>query len=373
LDQQRDYYEVLGVPRDADAKAIKDTFRTLALKFHPDRNKEPGAEERFKEIAEAYAILSDPKKRTEYDTRGHAGVAGLSPEDLFGGIDFEDIFGGFGFDLGGGGLFDRLFRRRAGPRRGRDVEVHVVVPLEKVLSGGEETVRVGHPIACPACGGSGAKAGTEPRPCADCDGSGRQVKSERKDNVSFQQITTCSTCHGRGAIIDTPCPECHATGESRREESLAVKIPVGIEEGMALRVPGRGLPAPVTGGPPGDLLVVVRSARDPRFERHGADLWCRQDLDLTDAVLGTGLEVATLDGEVNVEVPPGTQPDTVLRLTSKGLPEFGGGRRGDLFLRLRVHLPERLSRKQRHLFEQLRELSGETGASEVGGGKETAP
>ncbi|MHA1152505.1 MAG: DnaJ C-terminal domain-containing protein [Alphaproteobacteria bacterium] len=368
MDQQRDYYEVLDVPRDADAKVIKDAFRNLALEFHPDRNKEPGAEERFKEIAEAYAILSDPRKRAEYDARGHVGVAGFSPEDLFGGIDFEEIFGGFGFDWGGGGLFDRLFRRRAGPRRGRDVEVHVVVPLEKVLSGGEETVRVGHPIACPACGGSGAKAGTEPRQCADCDGSGRRVKSERKGNVSFQQIATCPTCRGCGTIIDTPCPECHATGESRREESLAVKIPAGIEEGMALRVPGRGLPAPAAGGPPGDLLVVVRSARDPRFERHGADLWCRQDLDLTDAVLGTGLEVATLDGEVSVKVPPGTQPDTVLRLTGKGLPEFGGGRRGDLFLRLRVHLPERLSREQRRLFEQLRQLGGE-----AGDGKETAP
>jgi molecular chaperone DnaJ len=367
LNQQRDYYEVLGVPRDADRKAIKDAFRKLALKFHPDRNKEPGAEERFKEIAEAYAILSDPKKRTEYDARGHAGVAGFSPEDLLGGIDFEDIFGGFGFDWGGGGLFDRLLRRRADPRRGRDVEVHVVVPLEKVLSGGEETVRIDHPIACPACGGSGAKAGTEPHKCADCDGSGHRVKSERKGNVSFERITTCPACRGRGTIIDTPCPECHATGESRREESLEVKIPAGIEEGMALRVPGRGLPAPEAGGLPGDLLAVVRSARDPRFERNGADLWCHHELDMTDAVLGTSLEVSTLDGEVSVKVPSGTQPDTVLRLTGKGLPEFGGGRRGDLFLRLRVHLPGRLSREQRRLFEQLRELGGETG-----GGEETA-
>ncbi len=353
---QRDYYEVLGIARDADTKAIKDAFRKLALKYHPDRNTEPGAEERFKEIAEAYAILSDPKKRAEYDARGHAGVAGFSPEDLFGDIDFEDIFSGFGSDWGGG-LFDRLFRRRAGPRRGRDVEIHVVVPLEKVLTGGAETVRIDHPITCPACHGSGAKAGTEPRRCAECQGSGRRVRRERKGSVSFQQITTCQTCRGRGTIIDAPCPECGATGQSLRAESLNVKVPSGVEEGMALHVPGRGLPSPEAGGPPGDLLVVVRSARDPRFERHGADLWRSQRVELVDAVLGTSLEVPTLDGEVSVKIPPGTQPDSVLRLSGKGLPEFGGERRGDLFLRVRVHVPEELSAHERRLFHRLRDLA----------------
>ncbi len=353
---QRDYYEVLGVPHDADTKAVKDAFRKLALKYHPDRNKEPGAEERFKEIAEAYAILSDPKKRAEYDARGHAGVAGFSPEDLFGGIDFEDIFAGFGFDWGGGGLFDRLFGRRAGPRRGRDVEVHVVVPLEKVVTGGEETVRLDHPITCPTCQGSGAKPGSEPRRCAECGGTGRQVKSERKGGVALQRISTCSACRGRGQVVDSPCPECGGGGESLREESLAVKIPAGVEEGMALRVPGRGTPAREPGGSPGDLLVVVRSARDPRFERRGTDLWRNEGVELADAVLGAGLEVPTLDGEVAVKLPPDTQPDAVLRLRGKGLPEFGGGRRGDLFLRIRVHLPERLSREERRLFEQLRDL-----------------
>jgi molecular chaperone DnaJ len=351
---RRDYYEVLGVPRDADARAIKAAFRKLALKYHPDRNKEPGAEERFKQIAEAYAILSDPKKRGEYDARGHAGVAGFSPEDLFGGIDFEEIFGGF--DWGGGGLFDRLFRRRAGPRRGLDVEVHVVVSLEKVLKDGEETVRIEHPITCPSCRGSGAEAGTEPRRCADCDGTGRRVRRERKGNVSFQQITTCPTCRGRGTTIDIPCSDCGGTGESLREESLDVKIPMGVEEGMVLRVPRHGLPPHEPGGPPGDLLVVVHSAHDPRFERHGADLWRSQDVGLVDAVLGTSVEIPTLEGVVTVNVPPGTQPNTVLRLDGKGLPEFGGERRGDLFLRLQVQVPEKLSRRERELFERLRDL-----------------
>jgi molecular chaperone DnaJ len=188
---QRDYYEVLGVPRDADQQAIKDAFRQLALRYHPDRNKEPGAEERFKEIAEAYAVLSDPKKRSEYDARGFAGVAGFSPEDLFGGIDFGDLFRGLGFDVdvGAGGLFDRLFRRRrAGPARGRDVELVLEVPLERVANGGEEVIRFTRPDRCQSCQGTGAKAGTTPRRCETCGGTGQHVMSERRAGISFQPI-----------------------------------------------------------------------------------------------------------------------------------------------------------------------------------------
>lgn len=178
--EPRDYYEVLGIPRDADVKVIKDAFRQLALKYHLDRNKEPGSSDRFEEIAEAYAVLSDPKKRAEYDARGYAGVAGFSPEDLFGGIDFEDIFGGLGVDFGGPSVFDRLFRRRAAPRQGESVEVSLTVPLEKVLTGGDETIRVGRPAACQACQASGTKAGTKPRSCAKCGGSGQLVRTQRK-------------------------------------------------------------------------------------------------------------------------------------------------------------------------------------------------
>ncbi len=205
--EPRDYYEILGVPRDADVKAIKDAFRQLALKYHPDRNKEPSASDRFKEIAEAYAVLSDPKKRAEYDARGYAGVAGFSTEDLFGGINFDDIFGGLGFDFGGPGLFDRLYRRRVALRQGENLEFTISVPLERVLSGGEETVHVGRPVTCQACQGSGSKAGTKPRTCSKCGGSGQLVRSQRKDGVSLQQITTCPDCGGRGSFIDIPCPE----------------------------------------------------------------------------------------------------------------------------------------------------------------------
>ncbi len=352
--EPRDFYEVLGVPRDANPKAIKDAFRQLALKYHPDRNKDPGASDRFKEIAEAYAILSDPKKRAEYDARGYAGVAGFSTEDLFGGINFEEIFGRSGFDFGGPGVFDHLFRRRAAPRQGENLEVSITVPLERVLSGGEETVHVGRPVSCQACQGSGAKAGTKPRTCSKCGGSGQLVRSQRKEGVSLQQITTCPDCGGRGNFIDNPCPECGGKGEISRDEVLTLRIPVGVEDGTALRVPGHGLPAEKPGIPPGDLFVLIHAADDLRFERHGRDLYRVETVDVADAVLGTSIDVPTLDGLVSIKVAPGTQPDSLLRLHGKGLPRFGGGARGDLYVRVQVHIPERLSERQRRLFEQVK-------------------
>lgn len=360
---QRDYYEVLGVPKDAEPKAIKDAFRKLALQYHPDRNKEPGAEERFKEIAEAYAVLSDPKKRAEYDARGFAGVAGFSREDLFGGIDFEDLFGGLNFDFGpGGGLFNHFFRRRqAGPVRGANLEVELTIPLEKVVSGGEEKVRLPYQTACSACHGSGAAAGTQPRTCSACNGTGQQTTSRRetrdKNNVVIKQITVCPACSGYGRIIDKPCPDCGGTGRTEREEILSVTIPVGVEEGMALRIPGRGLPSREPGAPPGDLFVVVRSAPNPRFERDGADLWRSEAIAVADAVLGTQLKVPTLNHPAEVTIPAGTQPDTVLRVRGKGLPEFGSRQRGDLYLRIRVHIPEQLSSEERDLYQKLRDLA----------------
>jgi molecular chaperone DnaJ len=308
-----------------------------------------------------------PKKRAEYDARGQAGVAGLSYEDLFGGIDFEDIFGGLGFDfggLGGGGLFDRLFRRRAGPLKGANLEVDLVVPLERVASGGEETVQARRPATCPTCHGSGARPGTTRRNCEDCGGTGQKVKSQRKAGITLQQISTCPSCAGQGVIIDQPCPECAGRGEVFRDETLTVKIPPGVEEGMVLRVPGHGLPSPETGGAVGDLFVVVRSARDQRFERRGADLWRAQTIEVVDAVLGTAVTVPALDGEVTAKVPPGTQPDTVLRLRGKGLPEFGGTRRGNLLLRLQVRIPVSLSAKERKLYDRLQALGGERRGSD---------
>ena len=350
---------MLGVARDADQKAIKDAFRTLALKYHPDRNREAGAEERFKEIAEAYAILSDPKKRADYDARGFAGVAGFSREDLFGGINFEDIFGGLNFDFGMGSPFESFFhRRRSGPARGANIEVDVFVPLERVASGGEEEVRLTRPASCPSCHGTGEKGGAAPPKCEACAGTGRMTRSRRddKEHVLIQQITTCPVCQGRGSKSEHPCPKCQGSGEVEQEESLTVKIPVGVEEGLALRIPGKGMPSPDPGGMAGDLFAVVRTRPDERFERVGADLLRLETIPLTDAVLGATLNVPTLDGSASVTVPPGTQPDAMLRLKEKGLPVFGAGPRGDLYLRIGVRLPEHLTRKERELYEKLREL-----------------
>jgi molecular chaperone DnaJ len=352
---QRDYYEVLGVPRDADQAAIKDAFRRLALQYHPDRNKEPGAEERFKEIAAAYAVLSDPRKRADYDAGGLAGVAA---EHLWSGLDLEEVFGGLGLDLGET-LFDRFFgrgRRRRGPARGPDLEVPLEVTLERVATGGEETVRVTRPGACGACGGSGARAGTRPRACETCGGTGQHVASRREAGITVQQISICPGCHGRGQIIDQPCPECAGRGQAAAEEALGVKIPPGVEDGTVLRIPGRGLPSPEPGGGPGDLHVLVRTAPDSRFERDGADLWRVETVEVAEAALGTTLGVPTLDGPATVTVPPGTQPDSVLRLRAKGLPGPGGRGRGDLYLRVRVHIPGELGPEERDAYERLRAL-----------------
>jgi molecular chaperone DnaJ len=359
---QRDYYEVLGVSRDADAKAIKEAFRKLVMKYHPDRNKSPDAEAKFKEVAEAYAVLSDPKKRADYDSHGFAGVAGFSAEDLFSGINLDDIFGeaGFGF---GGGLFGDLFgrhRRPTGPARGRDLEVQLVIPLDKVNIGGEEVVHFSRPVVCSGCKGVGAAPGTEPRKCDACGGSGRQVttRDETKEggSVRFQQIATCPVCHGQGSFIDHPCKQCGGTGRQHKDDKLKVSIPAGVEEGMALRIPGHGLPSEEAGGVSGDLYVIVSTAPDSRFVRRGADLWMTEPVEIPDAVLGTTLKIATLDGHLDVKVPAGTQADEILRLRGKGLVKFGGYGRGDINIRLSLHVPEHLSKEEKELYQQLREM-----------------
>ncbi len=360
---QRDYYEVLGVSRDADAKTIKDTFRELAMKYHPDRNKSPEAEARFKEIAEAYAILSDPKKRADYDARGFAGVADFSAEDLFSGIDFGDM--GFDFDLGRGGLFGDLFGRHRhprGPAKGADLEVELIISLEKVSAGGDETVHFNRPVSCPDCHGSGLQAGTEARKCAACDGSGKQVTSrqEKKDkgSINFQQITVCPVCNGQGNFIDHPCETCGGRAEINEDDNLKVTIPAGVDDGTALRIPGHGLPSRSAGGSPGDLYVIVRSKRDPRFERHGADLWRRELIEIPDAVLGSKIKVPTLDEHIEVKVPAGSQPDEVLRLKGKGLPVFGAPMRGDINIRLQVNIPKKPTKEEKDLYKKLREKRG---------------
>ncbi len=368
--ERRDYYEILGVPRDADPKSIKSAFRELALRYHPDRSDDPEAEERFKEIAEAYAVLGNPEKRAAYDAGGFAGVSGFGPEDLYGGLDVDDLFGGLGFDFGGigrGGLFDRLFGgARRGPPRGAHVEARVAIPLAVVAHGGQQRVAVRHPRACSTCSGSGARPGTTPRACADCGGAGQRVSTSQKGGVHMQTVTACPTCAGRGHFIDDPCTACGGRGLVAEAESLTVTIPVGIHDGMVLRVPGKGMPPPAPGGSAGDLHVVVETLPDPRFTRRGPHLWREQEIGVADAVLGTSLTVPTLDGRAKLQVPAGTQPASVLRLRGKGLPEFGGGVHGDLYVALRVSVPADLSAEERALWERLRELGAAAGDREAG-------
>lgn len=354
---QRDYYDVLGVSREADQAAIKEAFRKLTLKYHPDRNKDPEAEERYKEIAEAYAMLSDPEKRRQYDRGGFAGVADFSAEDLFGHIDLGDLFGERDFGFGGGSIFDRFFSggRHRRVSKGKDLEIVVYLPLERIAVGGEETVRFQRSAPCDSCNGSGAEAGTQPKRCETCGGSGKQVlRSDQQKGVFFQQIATCADCHGRGTVIENPCQRCQGLGKLDKEESLTVNIPKGAEEGMMLRVPGHGLAGAQPGIPPGDLYVVIGSQPDARFQRQGADLWRVQTVDLIDAVLGATFRVPTLDGEVEVTLPAGTQSDEILRLRNKGLPFQESDRKGDLNVKIRVEIPTHLSATERQLYQQLR-------------------
>lgn len=308
-------------------------------------------------------MLSDPGKRAEYDRHGFAGVAGFSPEDLFSGIDFDDIFGGFDFGLGASGLYNRFFghgHHRPGPRSGANVEVDLTVSLARIAAGGEEEIRFERRKTCPTCQGKRAAPGTAGRQCESCGGTGRQARQEsrhdKQGNLLIQHVIACPTCGGRGELIEHLCPECAGEGTIVRPERLTINVPAGAEEGMALRIPGKGLPAAETRGAPGDLYVVVRSAPDPRFERDGPHLWRMETIGIADAALGAELTVPTIEGTATARVPPGTQPDTVLRLRGKGLPEFGSRTRGDLFLRLRVHVPERLSPEQKAAFERLRDL-----------------
>jgi len=364
---QKDYYEILGIDKNADLKTIKSAFHKLALKYHPDRNKSPDAEERFKEIATAYGVLSDPKKRAEYDTKGFSGVENYSYEDLFGGLDLGDIFGGFGVEsdlstgFGGGGLFDRFFHRHPQDTfKGRDIYVQTEVSLEKILHGGEEIIHYSRPMTCSDCKGTGAKPGTTPRTCEECQGSGKKVISRKQQQeqgaINFQQITVCPKCFGQGTFIDEPCKSCRGKGQVEKKESIKLKIPIGAEDRMSLRVAQHGLPSPQPGGPPGDLFVQLFTVPDARFERIGSDLWRNETLHVADAVLGTTLIIPTLEKDIEVHVPAGTQPDTVLRLKGKGLPVYNSDIFGDLKIRINVHLPEKLTDKEKKLFETLREL-----------------
>lgn len=348
-----DYYEVLGISRDADTETIKTAFRRLARRYHPDISTEPDAEQRFKEIAEAYGVLSDPAKRASYDAQGSAGLGGATAEDLWGGIDFTDIFGSGAAAFGG--LFERLFGpAAAGPPRGQDVRLDLVISLDEVLTGGNHAVTIRRPGSCPQCAGTGSERGTAPRRCPGCGGTGRRATASRHGPLLVRQVTTCPECGGRGLVIDQPCPACAASGTAVREETVTIGIPPGIPEGATLRLAGRGMPSPMPGAPPGDAYVSIRTRADSRFTRAGAELWHNLRIQAPDAALGVTMAVPVPGGQARVRVPPGTQPGSVLRVAGKGLPRYGGHGHGSLNLTVILDIPKHLSARQRQLYEQLR-------------------
>jgi len=358
-DTKRDYYEVLGVDRTATRDQIKHAYRRLALQFHPDKNKDPGAAAKFRELAEAYAVLSDDTKRKEYDTTGHAGVSERwSSEDLMRDFHFGDFFGGRFGDLSGmfGDLFGRRMRPGAGSRRGVDLRYDVELTLEEAARGGEREICFTRSEKCADCGGSGAKAGTKPLACHDCRGAGQKQDVKMRKDVRLVTLTTCARCQGRGQIVESPCLLCQGGGYRFLPHALKVKVPPGVDDGMVIRLPGQG-EANANGGPPGDLLIRPHIRRHPIFERHGDDLYTIQSVTFPDAALGRKLRVGGLGGEtLQVTIPPGTQSGTALRLNGKGMPKVGNNGKGNLFVVVEVRTPTDVSDRERSLLLELAKL-----------------
>ena len=350
---KRDYYEVLGISRTATDVEIKAAYRKLAIQHHPDKNPDDHtAEEKFKEAAEAYSVLSDAQKRAAYDRFGHAGVgAGAGAGGGFnpGFSNIEDIFDLFGFgDMFGG---QRGGSSRTSAQRGADLRYDLEITLEEAALGKDEKLRIPRLEKCGECDGKGAEKGTEPEPCITCSGSGQP----RYQQGFFSVMRTCPNCAGRGQIIKTPCKECRGAGRIEREKTLEVKIPAGVETGSRLRVTGEG-EAGVSGGPAGDLFVVIHVAEHEIFERQGANLYSAVPISFAQAALGAEIEVKTLDGVENLKIPAGTQTGTVFRVKSKGMPALGGRGRGDLFVAVTLITPKSLNKEQRKLLEQLAEI-----------------
>jgi molecular chaperone DnaJ len=350
---KRDYYEVLGVNRDASEEDIKKAYRKLAMKYHPDRNPDNAkAEAQFKEAKEAYEILSDADKRAAYDRFGHAGVdpsqgMGGGPGAAgFGGMGgFSDAFGDIFGDLFGGGR-----PRQGGMYRGADLRYNLEIGLEEAARGTETQIRIPAMETCSTCKGSGAKPGTSPTTCATCGGQG-QVRMQQ-GFFSIQQ--TCPSCHGTGKTITNPCPECQGAGRLKRYKTLAVKIPAGIDHGDRVRLAGEGEHG-VAGGPPGDLYVVVQIRPHPVFERDGADLHCEMPISFGVAALGGEIEIPTLDGQAKLKIPAETQTGQVFRLRGKGIKALRGSGYGDLLCHVTVETPVRLNEAQKTLLRELEE------------------
>jgi len=368
---KRDYYEVLGVPKNSEKGDIKNAYRKLALQYHPDRNKSPGAEERFKEISEAYAVLSDEDKRKRYDTYGHVGS-----EEVFRGSEanFEEIFKDMGFG-GVRDIFEQFFGSRggfsrgssdpfgfgfnfgSGRQKGRDILYDIDLSLEDVLRGKKDEIELPKMDSCTNCNGTGAAPGTKPRRCTVCNGQGqtRRVYSQNRFST-FVSLEPCRTCRGEGEIIERPCVTCNGSGNIRTIKKLRLEIPRGVEDGMTLQMQGEG--EPTENGVPGDLLIRTHVRQHSEFQRlEDGHVLTNQNLSFTDLALGTEIKVPTLEGLEKVKISPGTQPNSIIKLKGKGLPRYGGYGRGDELVRINVRVPTKINDTQKALLKELdREL-----------------
>ncbi len=343
---KRDYYEVLGVQRGSTKDEIKKSYRRLARQFHPDVSQEDGADERFKEINEAYEVLSDDDKRTAYDRFGHAGVnAGGGPADFsgFGNVAdiFEEFFGGFGSR-----------RRRQGPKRGADLRHDVTITFEESIFGVEREIEVTRPETCERCYGSGAEPGTQPTRCSTCNGTGEVRRVQQSILGSFVNVSTCPACHGSGEVVINPCTECHGQKQVQRTRSMKVRIPPGISSEQQIRLTGEGAPG-VDGGPPGNLYVFIRVQRHELFSRRGDDILLNLDVNVAQAALGDEVTVPTVEGDSKLKIPAGTQSGTVFRMRGMGVPHLNRSGRGDQLVMTNVVIPTKLSDKQQKLFSEL--------------------
>ncbi|BAY27430.1 chaperone DnaJ protein [Calothrix sp. NIES-2100] len=357
----RDYYEILGVSRDADKEEIKQAYRRLARKYHPDVNKEPGAEERFKEINRAYEVLSEPEIRERYNRFGEAGVSGAAAagfqdmSDMGGFADiFESIFSGFAGGMGG-----PTQRRRSGPVRGDDLRLDLKLDFREAVFGGEKEIRISHLETCDVCSGSGAKPGTRPRTCSTCSGSGQVRRVTRTPFGSFTQVSTCPTCNGTGMVIEDKCDACEGKGTNQITKKLKITIPAGVDNGTRLRISQEG-DAGQRGGPPGDLYVYLFVNEDEEFHRDGINILSEIKISYLQAILGCRLEVETVDGPVELIIPPGTQPNTVMKLENRGVPRLGNPvSRGDHMLTVLIDIPTKVTPEERELLEKLAKIKGE--------------
>lgn len=359
--QKRDYYEVLGIKKGASEDEIKSAFRKKAMEYHPDRN--PGdkaAEEKFKEVNEAYSVLSDPKLREKYDRFGHAGVdpnAGFGAEGGgfggfgFGGFDdiFEDLFGNM---FGGSASYARA--RRTGPQKGADIQTSLRIKFEEAAFGVKKNIKLTKYVSCQPCDGTGAEKGSGKTVCPLCNGTGEIRTSQRSPFGQFINVQTCSRCGGTGQVVENPCKECGGSGKVRKTVTIAVEVPAGVDNDSVISIKGQGEPG-TNGGPNGDLYVVISVEPHKLFKRNGEDLWLEIPITFDQAALGAEIVVPTLKEKVSYKIPEGTQPDTVFRLRGKGIKSLRSNRTGDLYVKVNLEIPTKLNSKQKKLIKELGE------------------